>query len=282
MTTNLLTPRETEILLLVACYRYLGLIHLEEFLFAGTQTSEMSRKVIARRIVQRLRTRGLLGATTRLFGGPGGGSTRLGYHLTTNGSRLARSLNPDLPLRHSPRGGTFLMQHALMTADVALAFRRAAMTHPGHELIDWECDWQAAQRLGSPSVMPDAHVVYATADHELDAQIEIDLATEGTRFFGAKISRYLELFRSGSWQKRFPTWPVVLTVTPTEARAISLQRAVETVFAARPDGARLMAQTEFAFASLPRLVAEGPVATIWRIAGKAGEHGLLPEADKNE
>lgn len=282
MTASLLTPRETEVVQLVGCYRYLGLIHLEEFLFAGSPTTEMSRKVITRRIVQRLRAHGLLGATTRLFGGPGGGSTRLGYHLTANGDRLARSLNPDLPLRHSPRGGTFLMQHALMTADVALAFRRAARTNPGHEVIDWECDWQAAQRLSSVSVVPDAHVVYATADHELDALIEIDLATEGSRFFGAKISRYLELFRSGSWQKRFPTWPVVLTVTPTEARAVSLQHATEAVLAARSDRQRLIAQTEFAFASLPRLVTEGPVATIWRIAGQTGEHSLLPGVIRNE
>ena len=35
-------------------------------------------------------------------------------------------------------------RYGLMCAEVALAFRHAARANPGHELLDWECDWQAA------------------------------------------------------------------------------------------------------------------------------------------
>ncbi len=38
-------------------------------------------------------------------------------------------------------------------------------------------------------MVPDARIVYATCDRELDALIEVDLGTEGTRFFGRRIER---------------------------------------------------------------------------------------------
>lgn len=277
MTTNVLSARETEALLLIACYRYLSRSQLEGFILEGTQTTPLSRQVISRRIIQRLRDGGFVAALKRLVGGPGGGSTRLGYYLSASGAKLAASLDPGLPPRRPVTGGTFLMQHALMTADVALAFHRAARTHPGHELLEWECDWKAAQRLGSSLVVPDARLVYATNDCELDALLEVDLGSEGTRFFGRKMLRYLELFRSGSWRERLPGWPVILTVAPSERRAAALQRGTEIVLGSQPDRDKLRTQTEFAFAALPRIVAEDPLAKVWRIAGRSGEHALLAE-----
>ncbi|MGH3442622.1 MAG: replication-relaxation family protein [Nitriliruptorales bacterium] len=271
--TELLSKRETEALLLVACYRFLSLGQLEEFILGGSQTTELSRQVITRRIVQRLRTRGLLAATRRLVGGPGGGSTRMAYYLSPSGLKLAASLEPGLPPKE-PRAGTFLMQHALATADVALAFRRAARTNAGHELLQWECDWQAAQKLRRSAVVPDARLVYATADYEVDAFLEIDLGSEGTRFFGGKIFRYLELFRSGEWRDQLALWPVVLTVAPSESRAAAVARSTETVLGVQPDRDRLLAQTEFAFAALPAVVSD-PLAIVWRIAGRDGTYALL-------
>lgn len=274
--TNLLSKRERDALLLLGCYRYLGRSQIQEFLLGDSQTTPLSREVIGKRVIGGLRSRGLVAATRRLVGGPGGGSTRLGYFLSLAGVKLARSLNPDIPLRRSVSGGTFLMQHALMTADLALAFRRDARQHPGHELVLWECDWQAAPHLGSSPVVPDARIVYATGDRELDALIEVDLGTEGTRFFARKIFRYVDLFRSGSWRKRMTIWPAILTVTPTEARAVALQRCTETVLAAQADRDTLRAQTEFAFAALPRIAASGTLAAVWRVAGRAGAHPLMP------
>src|SRR2546426_391272 len=82
---------------------------------------------------------------------------------------------------------SFLMRHGQMSAEVALAFRRAARDHPGHELTEWECDWAAAMKLGSRLIVPDARIVYQTRHWEFSAFLEVDLATEGTRFFARKI-----------------------------------------------------------------------------------------------
>ena len=90
------------------------------------------------------------------------------------------------------------MGHGLMCAEVALSFRHAARSNPGHELLDWECDWQAFERLGAKLVVPDAHLVYSTKVWVLDAFIEVDLATEGSRVFAWKIRRYLDLYRGAA------------------------------------------------------------------------------------
>lgn len=272
--SNLLSKRETDVLLRLGCYRYLSRSQIQEFLLAETTTTALSREVIGKRILGGLRRRGLLGATKRLVGGPGGGSTRLGYYLTDQGVKLARSLNPDLPARRPTSGGTFLLQHSLMTADVALAFRRAASVHRGHELLDWECDWQAAARLGTDSVTPDSRLVYATEENEIEALAEIDLGTEGTRFFSGKIRRYVELFRSGEWQKLMVQWPVVITVTRSETRATDLKNCTENVLRSQADHPRLAVQTEFAFAALDDVVRD-PLDIIWQVAGRSGRYALL-------
>ena len=272
---TMLSSRETETLLLLASYRYLSRNQIEEFLFDGSDLGQSSRNTTSWRILHSLTARGLVQQTAKIIGGPGGGAARLGYFLTADGHRLALSLNSSLPAKRPTSGGTFLMQHALATADVSLAFRRAARSHPGHELLEWESDWQAVLRLGSSLVVPDGHLVYASRDYELDALVEVDLGTEGTRFFGRKIQRYLDLFRSSSWRHHLPIWPVIITVTPSEVRTAALQRCTETVLARQSDHDKLRAETEFAFAALPRLVAEGPLAKIWRVAGRSDEHFLL-------
>ena len=134
------------------------------------------------------------------------------YFLTAKGFNLARSLNRGLPSRLPNLRGTSLMGHGLMCAEVALSFRHAARSNPGHELLDWECDWQAFERLGAKLVVPDAHLVYSTREWILDAFIEVDLATEGSRVFAWKIRRYLDLYRGGTWRKNLKVWPIVLTV----------------------------------------------------------------------
>jgi hypothetical protein len=201
------------------------------------------------------------------------------YFLTAKGYNLARSLNPGLPSRQPNLRGTSLMGHGLMCAEVALAFRRAALSNPGHELLDWESDWQAAERLGAKLVVPDAHLVYSTTKWILDAFIEVDLATEGSRVFAWKIRRYLELYRSGSWVKNLKVWPIVLTIAPSWARARILRRVTETVLTADPRRERLMRATEFSFTTLDDVLGpSGPLGTIWCVAGKTGLRPLFPTA----
>lgn len=273
---TMLSARETQVVLLLACYRYLSRDQIGEFIFSESPIRSTSYNTTSARVIRSLERRGLVGRTTRLVGGVGGGSARLAYFLSSTGYRLATSLNSALPARRPAARGTFLMRHGMTTADIALAFRRWARTYGGHELIDWECDWQAAQRLNGSPVVPDAHFVYATAAFEIDAFLEVDVGTEGTRFFSRKIARYIDLYRSGSWRDYVAAWPLVLTVTPDERRATALRRACEVVLAAQPDAIRR--GTEFAFASLTDVLGTpGPLGEIWQVAGRGGRKGLTPE-----
>src|SRR5438552_9989884 len=142
---RLSSHRENEIVLQLSGFRYLTESMIEDFLFGGSSFTPLSRQVITRRVLRRLKRKGLLIETPRIVG-PTGGTARLVYFLTAKGYNVARSLNPGLPARHPNLRGTSLMGHGLMCAEVALAFRRAARGNPDHELLDWECDWQAAER----------------------------------------------------------------------------------------------------------------------------------------
>jgi hypothetical protein len=172
------------------------------------------------------------------------------------------------------------MRHGQIAAEVALAFRRAARTHPGHELTEWECDWAAAMKLGSGLVVPDARIVYHTRHWEFSAFIEVDLATEGTRFFARKIGRYLDLCVDGSWRKQLPRWPLVLTVAPTMARADALKAATEPLLRRPYYAARHARTAEFLFTSLGALCGPcSPLGPIWRIPGRDGLHPLVTGLD---
>lgn len=277
---TILSTRETEALLLLGCYRYLSREQISEFIFEKDNLASKSVNTTSWRVLGSLKRRGLVDQTARLVGGPGGGSGQYGYFLTVSGHRLAVSLNPALPARRPAPRGTFLMRHGMMTADIAIAFRRSARSHSGHELVDWECDWQAAQRLNGSPVVPDAHFVYATEDYEIDVFLEVDVGTEGTRFFARKVARYLELYQSGRWREQLAVWPLILTVTPDERRALALRRASETVVGRESDSLRR--GIEFAFGSLTDLLGPaGPTGDIWHVAGRAGRQRLLTEAHRS-
>src|SRR5207245_4953599 len=135
----------------------------------GSAVRALSRPVLTRRILSRLKARGLIGSTPRLVGGPGGGSAHLAYSLTESGRLIAGVREDGLPARFR---GTLFVPHALMSAEAALAFRRAARANREHELIEWQSDWQVAERLGPSPVVPDGHLIYATAMCEINAFVE--------------------------------------------------------------------------------------------------------------
>lgn len=282
---RLSSHRESEIVLQLSGFRYLTEPMIDDFLFGASSFTPLSRQVITRRVLNRLKRKGLILETPRVVG-PAGGPARLVYFLTAKGYNLARALNLGLPSRQPNLRGTSLMGHELVCAEVALAFRRAARSNPGHELLDWECDWQAFERLGAKLVIPDAHLVYSTSKWILDAFIEVDLATEGSRVFAWKIRRYLDLYRGGTWRKNLKVWPVVLTIAPSSARARILRRVTETVLAADPRRERLMRATEFSFTTLEEILGlAGPLGRIWSVAGRSLLHPLFradAEADASE
>ena len=272
--------RDTDVVVRLAGFRYLSRAQIKAFLFDGSTLKPHSMEIQAGRILDRFKAAGLVASTQRLVGGPGGGSASLVYFLTPEGQKLADALTGS-PKRRPPHSGSFLMRHGQMTADVALAFRRAARMHAGHELVEWECDWAAAERLGSSYVVPDARMAYETPKWVLSAFVEVDLATEGTRFFAGKIDRYLCLYLNRAWRQHLEVWPVILTVTPSDERASALTAATAPLLARPYYGLRLSGIFECWFTSLGALVgARGPLGVIWQIAGRDGLHGLVDDVDE--
>ncbi len=273
-----LSARETDVLLRLAAHRYLYRSHIEELVFEDAGLTPRSREVVTERTLRSLKGRGLVDATARVVSGPQRRSAPPAYFLTTSGYQLAASLDPGLKARRPPFRGTLFLGHALMTADVALAIRRSARAHAGHALIEWECDWQAAERLGASAVVPDAHFVYRAARCSIDAFVEVDLGTERASRFARKVDAYLDAYREGAWRALLSVWPLVLTVTPSEDRATALRRAAEVVLGTAADAESVADETEFAFASLPALLGPlGPLGRTWRVAGKKGLFPLIPE-----
>jgi hypothetical protein len=276
-----LALREREALLRLGCFRDLNTTQLEDFVTDGSKLKPHSRFIAVQRTLGRLKAQGLIAETPRLLGGPGGGSARVAYHLTQKGYRLARALDPTKPGRRPPPHSAMFIEHALMTADVAIAFIAEARTHCGHQMSEWEQDWQAAERLRSRAVVPDGYFVYATPEWEIHAFVEVDLGTESPSRFAQKVPAYVAAYRSGSWRAQLPAWPLVLTVAPTIARATALRRATEDALRRERHPERLARATEFDFAALPDLCGpHGPLGPIWQIAERSGLHPLIPVDDR--
>ncbi len=260
----------------LASFGFLNSAQLEKFLLDGSELTTRSRAVTIYQILHRLRKRGLIAATPALVGGPSGGSARLAYYLTSAGQRFVDTLEGGArPCR--PQRGTLFVGHALMAAEVALAFHGAARSHEGHELRTWESEWEAAELLRSSKVIPDARLVYRTRSWELEAFVEIDTGTERTTRFVQKIREYVRAWRDGGWRGRLASWPLVLTVTVTTRRASILRQATENLLRSQRDAARLARATEFDFAALPDVGgARGPLGEIWQVALRDGMHALVP------
>lgn len=257
--------RETDVVRLLALHRFLTHPQLEEFLFAESTLTPRSRQVVTWRLLGRLQRHGLVAATPRQTGGAVAGSTLPGYFLTTAGLRLAATFYPDLPARRPAARAPFLFAHSVMAADVELAFRRAARGNSGHELELWECDWQTGLKLGSKKLLPDARLVYRLGRVLLDAFVEVDLGTEGTRFFAGKVDRYISARYEGDWRAHLPRWPMALTITPTAARAVSLWEATTARLKAHPWSSGGMV---FKFCAIDALLGDpGVLGARWRVAG---------------
>jgi len=263
--------REMRALVLLASFRYLTRFQLEEMLFDAHPERRGPREVMTRGVVRRLQREGLVTEHPRVVGGTAGGSGRMVYSPSAAGLKTVRSFCPGLPARESGSRRPFLLQHSLATAEVALAFQRSAR-ELGHQLVEWECDWSAAERFGAGAVVPDAHLLYTSHEYELEAFLEIDLGTERMRYFAEKLRRYIELWRGGTWRARLASWPLVLAIVRDERRAVSLMRVAEAVLS-NADAAR--ADVEIWIGDAEGVNAN-PLAPIWRVVGRGSPYALLP------
>ena len=268
--------RERRALVALARFGRLRPPQLETFICDESALGCHAREVATWRSLRSLRRHGLVAATARGGGGYGGASGRVLYQLTEAGARHLAKVEPSLSDIASRRGGG-AVEHALMTADVYLAFVTAARRHDGHRVSEWEPDWRMADLLGSRRVIPDGHFVYTSDEWEVGAFVEVDLGSERPVRFARKVAEYISLLQGGTWRAALPYWPLVLTVTPEVGRAALLDRQTERVLRRQRGADELARVAEFRFAALPDLCGpEGPLGRIWKVAGRDGLHPLIP------
>ena len=270
-TSGSLPRRDQHTLEHLARFRFLERRQLQQLLYEDSPTQAHSAEVMTRRILQRLTVRKLITRTEQQPGGPTGGSNAPAYYLSSTG---AQHLKHSYPAPRAPRG-MLLVRHAIASADVVLAFDRAARSNANHELVGWATDADLGRDLGPMLLLPDLYLTYATDDVELHAFVEVDLGSEGSRVIATKIDQYLQLWRSGTIHERVGLWPVVLWVTTNPTRARLLQRAIERVIVTQPDVDRVALGTEFAVTTLDQLSEQGALGPIWQVVGRDERQSLL-------
>jgi len=253
---------------LLAAFGALDPGRLEALLLPGPGLAGASRPVVTRRVLRRLRARRLVMSSDRLPGNPTQFAARRVYVLSAAGRRAYAALDADFPARRLRPASGLLLNHALVLADIAIAFRAAVAKEPGADAPEWRCDWQVVARLGSTAVIPDALATCILGGQRLYAFVEADRATERTEAFLRKVARYLELYRIGTWREALPVWPAILTVTTSAAHASRLAQVV---------GSALARLGEPHHAARFRFAAQGEVcgpaglfSPIWHVAGRAG------------
>src|SRR5207247_1495672 len=179
---------------------------------------------VTHRLVGDLRRRGLIDAVTIA------GSIRRprrGYVLTADGRRVYAATDPAYPLRRMRAPSVLYLEHATMLADIAVALRDAARQSAVG--LVWESDWEAVARLGSATAIPDALATFEHSGWHTRAFIEADRSTEHDQAFAAKVRRYVQLYLADAWRAALASWPLILTITTSDARARELARVAHRV-----------------------------------------------------
>lgn len=223
-----LAERDWEILERVAEHRFLSSPQVQRFVFRE-HGSEATAARTARRVLARLERDGLLAALPRRQGGPLGGSTPAVWQLTPAGARLLRdgiNYRTRIPT-------TRFLAHCLAVADAHLAIRAAAASRGWSWATQVE-ELAARPYLGSggePQVLrPDLHATLGGTDQDGAFEdtwfIEVDLGTESLPTLLKKCRQYETYRRSGVEQAEQGSFPLVLWLFTTDARAEELHRRV--------------------------------------------------------
>ena len=83
---------------------------------------------------------------------------------------------------------------------------------------------------------PDMFAITRCDDYEDRWFIEIDLATESPQKIIDKCERYRDYYRSGTEQKEFGVFPLVLWIVPDEKRKAALHEHIRKTY---PDGPKM-------------------------------------------
>jgi hypothetical protein len=265
------TVRARDALRLIAAFQALRRDQLEALLLSGAGLKATSRRVLALGVLADLRERGL----AEKVGLPGRGSVaKCAYVLTRAGQRAYAAHDPSYPRRRASRLSVVMLDHAVMLADIALAFGAAAQSAGDVDLL-WESDWEAVIRVGSSHVIPDALVALERGGWRTRAFVEADRSTERHQAFADKVRRYVQLYLRDDWRVSLGVWPLVLTITTSDAHARSLARLARDV--ANAEGGARIARA-FRCSSFDAVCARGALGSIWHVGDRGDAVAPLDDA----
>ena len=174
--------------------------------------------------------------------------------LVVGGPELVYALGPLVDESRAARKrltetSDLFLAHELGLVDVHIAFERAATI----------TRWLSAKECADLAMgtIPDAYVEFTHEGLTYCAFVEYDRGTETVGRVGRKIRSYVELARSGRFERLFHRrYFRVLMITDTMGRLTTLSKAAAGI-----------TDKVLRFSTLPTLIREGPLQAIWRRPG---------------
>lgn len=122
----------------------------------------------------------------------------------------------------SSMGGAFV-QHQLALNDIYCTLKFQPIPLVGVSFVRW-LTWDVPL---APSLLPDGYLELQTPTGVLAAFVEVDLGTERTAIWVEKVRKYLELARTGDYERRFGQSRFrVLVLANSERRMQSIRKSV--------------------------------------------------------
>ena len=246
-----LTERDCQLLRDAEKYRLLTTRQIQRLHFDPVHPTPTASARACNRTLARLRDARLLKALDRRIGGARAGSAGFVWYLGPAGERVLRSKDPNgrSGRRNYREPSRHFVEHTLAVAELALqaieAMRRGDLdvltleTEP----VSWQ---ESLSAFGTLQILkPDLRLVTARGDYEEHWFIEADLASEHLPVIVRQCAAYESFRDTGRYQATHGLFPVVLWVTPTEARAAALRAAIGRTAGLEPAVFRVRTHAEY-------------------------------------
>ncbi|MEV0772766.1 replication-relaxation family protein [Nocardia salmonicida] len=245
-----LSDRDIYVLEDIERFRLLTTSQIRRLYFTtGHQTVAAGTRACTR-VLQRLRSHGLISTLTRRVGGVRQGSDSLTWQLAATGERLLRHLHQRPYRRRYREPSLHFIEHTLAVASLGVLLREAGARN-AVEVVDLAVEGHAHRPFvgagGAREVVkPDLLAITATDDFEQHWMIEADRGTEHDPHLGRKLSAYHRYYDTGRYQAKHGLFPSVLWVVPDPRRAGRLRELIAADAAYPPDLFEICTYAEFA------------------------------------
>ena len=236
---------DLEVLAFVSTYRLVTGKQLVRRFWLAANANEDRRARVGRRALKRLSDWRILDPLPgRARGGVRGGSDTLIYSVGVAGAKLLA--RQGLVSKRLGRPGQRLTAHTLTVCELAVRLHEARAAIECIEIQAEPSCWFSflGPMLAALWTKPDLYLRVGLPGGEWESRwfCELDLGSENKGTLLAKSRRYLEHYRSGSFQREHGTYPKVLWIVPDGRRATQLKEILRQL---PSDAGRLFAVCRF-------------------------------------